>query len=363
MATPHDYIIIMAGGTGTRFWPLSRRAMPKQFIDILQTGHTLFQQTVDRARRIVPDDHIWVVTNQEYVDMARQQAPHLPPNHILGEPVVRNTAPAIAYGVWSVHVRDPHARIAVMPADHYIQPTERFRDDIQAAMDMADQYEGIITLGIVPTYPATGYGYIQIDTGEPLGRFRRAVSFLEKPNIELARQFFDNRDEFYWNAGIFVASSRILIEAYRLYLPTIYQQFARLVPRLIQRTEAEVLEDVYAMLPSISIDYGIMEKCTHVLCLPASFQWSDVGAWRAVHQLLDKDLDGNVVLGKGVHLRKTHNSLVYTHGNGQLVVLNEIDGVVVIHTPDVLLVTPLDKDQEVRSLVNEITAYYGGKYV
>ncbi len=363
MSTSHDYVLIMAGGAGTRFWPLSRRSSPKQFLDIFRRGRTLFQDTVARARKIVPEENIWVVTNREYVEIARRQAPQIPTSQILGEPIIRNTAPAIAYGTWSIHVKDPHARVAIMPADHYIAPAERFCDDIRKAIEAADQYDGIITLGITPTYPATGYGYIQVDHHRVIGRFHRAISFLEKPNLTLARQFIENKGEFYWNSGIFIAATRILIETFRLHLPTIYHQFSCLIPRLQRHTETEVLDEVYAAVPSISIDYGIMEKCMHVLCLPVSFQWSDVGTWRAVYQLLDKDLNGNVVLGKGVHLRKTHRSLVYVHQNDHILVLNEVEGMAVVYTDDALLITSLDKDQEVRSLVNEITAYYGGKYV
>ncbi len=362
MPTSHDYCLIMAGGVGTRFWPLSRRRHPKQFLDILGRGTTLFQDTVARAAQVVPPEHIYVITNEEYRTLAHAQAPEIPQRNILGEPMMRNTAPAVAYGVYKIHVHDPHARVFILPADHYIDPIESFADDIREAVEMVDAYEGIITLGIRPTYPATGYGYIQVKATERVGRFYRAVSFLEKPNIELARQFVQS-DEFYWNAGIFIAATRILIEAYRLYLPTIYQQFSILIPRLKEDREAEVLETVYAMLPSISIDYGIMEKCRYVLCLPAGFQWSDVGTWRAVYQFAPKDDNGNAVFGKNIHLRKSSRTLVFSDDADQLIVLNEMENVLVVQADNAILISPLDRDQEIRSVVNEITAYYGSKYV
>ncbi len=362
MPSSHDYCLIMAGGMGTRFWPVSRRRHPKQFLDVLQRGRTLYQDTVARAARLVPADHIYVVTNEEYQELAHRQAPEIPLRNILGEPMMRNTAPAIAYGIYKIHVHDPHARVFILPADHYIHPDKAFAADIGKSLEMADTYEGILTLGIRPTYPATGYGYIQVDTGRREGDFYRAVAFLEKPHIDIARQFVQS-NEFYWNTGIFIVSSRIMIEALRHYLPTIYQQFSGIIPRLKEDREREVLEAVYAMLPSISLDYGVMEKCRYVLCLPASFEWSDVGTWRAVYQLSAKDPNGNVVFGKNIHLRKTHHSLIFSERQDQLVVINEMDHALVVVEEDAILVSPLDSDQEIRSVVNEITAYYGGRYV
>lgn len=356
----HHYAIIMAGGIGKRFWPLSKKDYPKQFLDILNQGQTLFQETYERFTNILPKENIFVVTNEEYINLIQEQVPEIQDNQIMAEPVGRNTAPAIAYGAYKIHGVDPDAAIAVAPSDHLIFNEEKFFQTISDGLDFALQDEILITLGIKPTRPDTGYGYIQMEDDRTKGDLHKVKTFTEKPNPDLAQYFLES-GEFFWNSGIFIWGVQTILKAFEQHLPDLNESFQQGKDKFNTEEEKDFIREVFPTLPLISVDYGIMEKADNVYVLPADFQWSDIGTWKAVFDWLEKDGKNNALQGKKVFARNTQDCLVNIQED-KLVALNHVDNLIVVDTGEALLIADKNQEQDIRQIVNEIKAQYGERF-
>ncbi|HUH33489.1 MAG TPA: mannose-1-phosphate guanylyltransferase, partial [Daejeonella sp.] len=290
-----NYVLIMAGGIGSRFWPISRTSHTKQFIDILGTGKTLIQQTYDRFIKIVPKENIFIITNDIYTTLVKQQLPDVADSQIMAEPIMRNTAPCIAYGCHKINKINPNACVVVAPSDHLILDPEGFVKAINQSLEAASEKDCLITLGIKPSRPDTGYGYIQFNSPTINGDFHKVKTFTEKPNLDLAKTFVQS-GEFLWNAGIFVWSVKNIIKAFSHYLPQINDVFQEGEAVYNTPAEQKFIQKAYSQCTNISIDYGIMEKADNVYVLPSEFGWSDLGTWASVYELADKDYVGNAVM-------------------------------------------------------------------
>jgi mannose-1-phosphate guanylyltransferase len=351
----------MAGGIGSRFWPMSRQDYPKQFLDILNTGKTLIQWTLDRFSTFIPLENIYVVTSQEYADIVQEQLPQLPAANILGEPSRKNTAPCIAYISFKLLQADPQASLIVAPADHLILDKKAFTKVCLEALSFVNKHNAFITLGIKPTYPNTGYGYIQYEQHSVSDNVYKVKTFTEKPNLELAKTFLASGD-FLWNAGIFVWQVKNVIQAFEKYLPEMYDVFAAEKDKFNTPQEKESLQTIYPLCTNISIDFGIMEKADNVYLIPSSFGWSDLGTWNSAYENLEKDYLENAVAGDNVVVIDASRCMVKA-GNEKLVVLQGLDKFIVVDTPDVLLICQREKEQEIKEYVAEVKRNKGDQYL
>lgn len=342
----NTYVIIMAGGVGTRFWPISRTDFPKQFHDVLGTGKTLLQQTVERFEGVCPQEHIYIVTSQEYKELIQTQIPALQDDQILLEPHRRNTAPCIAYACYKIASINPHANIVVAPADHIILKEEVFRDTIRIALGATRNENILVTLGIQPTRPDTGYGYIQYIPDKLT--VKKVKSFTEKPHLELALKFLDSGD-FVWNAGIFIWNVNTFKTALKKFQPNIAEIFEKGDAHYYQDTEEAFIHRAYQHCGSISIDNGIMEKADNVHVVLSSFGWSDLGTWKSLYEISEKDESDNVVEGNLI-LHNTTNSIIKMPED-KLVVINGLDGFIVAEYDGVLMICKKDDEQKVKEFV------------
>lgn len=357
----HHYVVIMAGGIGTRFWPLSRTSYPKQFLDILNVGKTLIQMTFERFAGFIPVENIYVVTSDEYVNIVKTQLPQLPLQNILAEPSRKNTAPCIAYISFKLEQIDPEALLIVAPSDHLIVDNIAFTKVSLEALSFVRKHTALVTLGINPTSPNTGYGYIQYEQPPISDNVYKVKTFTEKPNLELAKTFLAS-GEFLWNAGIFVWQVKNIIKAFEKYLPELYELFAAQRTRFNTSEEDAALEHIYPFCTSISIDFGIMEKADNVYVIPSSFGWSDLGTWKSAYENLSKDDASNAVRGNNVMLVDTEHSIIHTPEN-KMVVLQGLRNFIVVDTGDVLLVCEKDKEQDIKEYVGDIKRQKGDKYL
>ncbi len=337
----------MAGGVGTRFWPFSRSTNPKQFHDVLGTGRTLLQQTADRFEGICPNQNIYVVTSIEYVDLVKNQLPFLSNDQILAEPARRNTAPCIAYNAYKIAALNPNANIVVAPADHIILKQEVFQQRLGVALAATANANLIVTLGITPSRPDTGYGYIQFEPSA--GEVKTVVEFKEKPNLATAQKFVES-GEYVWNAGIFVWNVKTIKQAFEAFLPNIAQVFESGTPHYFTETEATYINEVYKTCEGISIDNGIMEQAQNVSVVLSDMGWSDLGTWKSLYEVSEKDENHNVVDGRVV-LQNSHNCIVKTPQE-RLVVVQGLDGYIVAEYDNVLLICRKDEEQRVKDFVN-----------
>jgi len=357
----HHYVVIMAGGIGSRFWPMSRQDYPKQFLDILNTGKTLIQWTFDRFASFIPLDNIYVVTSQEYSEIVKEQLPDLPVANILGEPSRKNTAPCIAYISFKLQQKDPQASLIVAPADHLILDKTGFVKVCLEALSFVNKHNAFITLGIKPTYPNTGYGYIQYEQHAVSDNVFKVKTFTEKPNLELAKTFLASGD-FLWNAGIFVWQVKNIIQAFERYLPEMYDVFSADKDKFNTTAEREALQSIYPLCTNISIDFGIMEKADNVYVIPSSFGWSDLGTWNSAYENLQKDYLENAVAGDNVIVIDASRCMVHAPNN-KLVLLQGLDNYIVVDTNDVLLICKRDKEQEIKEYVAEVRRNKGDQYL
>jgi mannose-1-phosphate guanylyltransferase len=342
------YVIIMAGGVGTRFWPFSRTTFPKQFHDVLGTGRTLLQQTVDRFEGICPKENIYIVTSSEYKQLVQEQLPELIDDQILLEPHRRNTAPCIAYASYKIGARDPNANIVVAPADHIILKEDVFRDTIRVALGSTRQEDILLTLGIQPTRPDTGYGYIQYIPDKRT--IKKVKTFTEKPHHDLAVQFLESGD-FVWNAGIFVWNVKALKAAVKKHMPEIAELFEEGESSFFTPREAGFINQAYSHFGNISIDNGIMEKADNVHVVLSSFGWSDLGTWKSLFEISEKDSQQNVTEGT-LLLRDTSDCIIKTPKD-KLVAINGLKGFIVAEYDGVLLICRKEDEQKVKELVSE----------
>jgi mannose-1-phosphate guanylyltransferase len=357
------YAVIMAGGIGSRFWPMSRRKRPKQFLSVVSES-TLIQSTVARLQGIVEPECCYVVTHERYVDQTFEQLPAIPRENILAEPISRNTAPCITYAAMKLIERDPDATMIVLPADHVIKNVRQFQRVLRRGVKAAAEEDALITIGIEPTHPATGYGYIQFDTADQDNtRGLKAYwvkTFAEKPDVATAERFLDSGD-FLWNSGMFIWRAQSILNAVSRHLPKVADAFAPLEKKLGSRTERSAVKRAFTASPSISIDYGVMERAEKVYVVPGSFGWSDVGDWRAVYDFRPKGKTGNVI-GGNVIVHDSSRCLVQADGD-RLIALVGIHDAVVIDTADATLVCHRGSTQQVKNVVDYLYAQQLDKFV
>ena len=360
----HDYCIIMAGGIGSRFWPLSRMNRPKQFLDILGTGKTLLQQTYERFVKIFPSENIYIVSNREYGPLIEEQVPELPKENILLEPFRRNTAPCIAYAAYRIKARDPEAVMVVAPSDHLILKQEKFLEVVKEGLSFTHSHNALLTLGIKPSRPETGYGYIQSDRTKEIkisqSVFKRVKTFTEKPDYELAKIFYESGD-FFWNAGIFFWSLEAITESLEKYLPDIYSAFEEGTGIYGTNEETEFIERTYSGCKNISIDFGIMEKADNVYVMTSDIGWSDLGTWGSLYDHKQKDENENAVVGDNVFLYDVRNSVVIDQKN-KIVVIQGLDNYIVVESDDVLMICRKEEEQRIKLFVHDIKIKKGEKY-
>jgi mannose-1-phosphate guanylyltransferase len=344
----HPYIVIMAGGVGSRFWPYSKSSKPKQFLDILGTGRTLLQMTFDRFTEIAPAEQFFVVTNQVHVDLVREQLPELQDHQILSEPLRKNTAACLAYAAYKIAQLDPEGTMIVTPADHLILQEGKFLQTLLTALAAAQEPNRLLTIGIKPNRPETGYGYIQYLPGSEDSQVLKVKTFTEKPNAKLAATFLESGD-FVWNSGMFVWKVASLLEAFRKHMPDLTDVFEEGKSQLGTLEEADFIGAAYTTLKSISIDYGIMEKSDQVYVVLGDFGWSDIGSWQSLHELRDKDEDQNVVEANAL-LYETKNCFIKTDTD-KLVVVQGLDHFLINESENVLLICKLDAENKFRDFV------------
>ena len=349
MVHTHNHLVIMAGGIGSRFWPMSTDERPKQFIDILGVGRTLLQLAYDRFEGLCPQENVWVVTNKKYETLVREQLPNVPPTHVLLEPCRRNTAPCIAYVSWRIKALDPKANVVVTPSDHIVADTAEFRRVVASCMNFTAETDAIVTLGMAPTRPETGYGYIQADLSMSSPRNKeifRIDSFREKPDLQTAKQYI-SQNNYFWNAGIFIWSVSTIINAFRVYSPAISKVFENMLSIYGTEHEQEFIDQRYPECESISVDYAIMEKAEEIFVCPASFGWSDLGTWGSLLAQGKRDLYGNAKIGPNIQTYDTHNCIIHTTQE-QKVVVQGLDDCIVAEKDGTLLICRLSEEQRIR---------------
>ncbi len=363
MSTENTWCVIMAGGVGSRFWPMSRTAYPKQFLDFLGLGRTLLQQTYDRFEPLCGRERILVVTNARYAAIVREQLPDLQPWQILEEPQRKNTAPCVAYANAVIGRRDPGAAIIVAPSDHLVLKEEAFQETIRTAVKQARSTDCLVTLGIVPSRPDTGYGYIQFQPGEGTvhPRVKKVKTFTEKPDHATAQRFIESGD-FLWNAGIFIWTLKSIEAAFHRHLPGMQALFDTRLNAIGTDREQAAIAEVYAECASESIDYGIMEKAANAFTVMSDFGWSDLGTWGSLYTHLPKDEHGNAAIGSAVKLHGCSGNVVHAH-DGRLLVLQGLEDFIVVSTSDALLVCRKRDEQQIKQFVNELTAESGERYI
>ena len=352
------YCVIMAGGMGKRFWPMSRQNHPKQFLDILGTGRSFIRHTFERFANIVPIENFVVVTNRRYKELVMQHLPEINEEQILCEPIGRNTAPCIAYASYMLRCKNPDAEMIVTPADHLILNEVEFAKVIESSLEFIQYRNALMTIGIEPTRPETGYGYIQRSDSEEICKVK---CFTEKPIRELAEAFLEC-GEFLWNSGIFIWKVRDIIEAFEKYLPDHAALFSSVEELFGTARESEAIEKVFSECRSISIDYGIMEKADNVYVHSGDFGWSDVGTWGSVYQNSRKDKYANVLSSDNVKVFNTRGSLI-TVPKDKAAVVSGLKDYIVVDTPDVLLICPSSEEQNISSFIEELKYTTGDKFL
>ena len=354
----NNYCIIMAGGIGSRFWPFSRNNRPKQFLDFFGTGRSFLQMTFDRFSRLMPVENILIVSNILYRDLILEQLPEIKPSQVLLEPTRRNTAPCIAYTVNRIKSMTDKANIVVAPSDHLIMKEIDFIDAIKTGLDFVEKNDSLLTLGIKPSRPETGYGYIQIDEGDT--NLRKVKTFTEKPNAELAQIFFET-GEFFWNSGIFLWNLQTIDHAFHSLLPEVALKFDGGKDVYNTADEQRFIDEMYATCPNISIDYGIMEKAANVHVLCSDFGWTDLGTWGSLYEMSEKDVDANVTLKCKTMFYESKNNIVALPPD-KLAVIQELDGYIVAESDNVLLICKLEDEQRIRQFVNDVNVNQNGQF-
>lgn len=350
----------MGGGIGSRFWPFSKEDRPKQFLDFFGTRRSLLQSTFDRFKKIIPIENIFVVTNDAYAELTLKQLPELSKEQVLLEPLRRNTAPAIAYSVFHIQAINPDANIVVAPSDHLILKEDIFLSEIERGLQFVQKNPFLLTLGIKPSRPETGYGYIQ-ESREEVDGIRKVKTFTEKPNIELAKVFYES-GEFVWNSGIFLWNVKAIVEAFKMYLPDIVNKFNEGKEFFNTPREKEFIDQAFPFCPNISIDYGIMEEADNVYVIGSDFGWSDLGTWGSLHEITPKDENDNASLHcKTLYIESNDN--VVTMSDDKLVVIQGLDGYIVAESDNALLICKKEEEQRIKHFVTDVKFRYGDEYI
>lgn len=356
------YLIIMAGGIGSRFWPMSTTTSPKQFHDVLGLGRTLIQQTADRFKGICPSENIFVVTNEDYVELVKEQLPFLQNHQILSEPFRKNTAPCVAYASYKIKSKNPNAKLIVAPADHVVFKEDDFKNTIQIALEKASSENCLVTLGIKPSRPDTGYGYIQfVNDNDKNNPIKKVKTFTEKPEKELAKQFIKSGD-FYWNSGIFIWSATSITQAFEEFLPDEAKLFEEGKEIYFTDKEEKFIEEIYPQTKSISIDYGIMEKAKNVYVVLSDFGWSDLGTWGSLYTHIEHDEHKNAIVGKNVRVYDSEKNMIKVPDN-KLVVIHGLDGYIVVESNNTLLICKKEDEQKIKDFVADLKAEKKSKFV
>ena len=354
MRIVNNHLVIMAGGVGSRFWPMSTADRPKQFIDVLGVGKSLLQLTYQRFANICPPENIWVVTNRRYAGLVKEQLPEVLEGNILLEPCRRNTAPCIAYVSWKIKSKDPKANVVVTPSDHIVTDEAEFRRVIGLCLRFTADSDAIVTLGMKPNRPETGYGYIKADLTMSSLRQRelfRVDNFREKPNLETAMQYIKEKD-YFWNAGIFIWSVSTIVNAFRVYQPAISKIFENMLPYYGTPREQELIDKFYPECENISVDYAIMEKAEEIFVCPADFGWSDLGTWGSLQMHTKRDLYGNSLIGENIEMYDCHNCVVHTLEERRVVVQG-LDNYIIAEKDGTLLICSLAEEQRIRQFSDE----------
>ena len=345
------YAIVMAGGVGSRFWPVSTVEFPKQFHDMLGCGQTLLQKTFSRLEQLIPAENILILTNERYNDLVMEQLPMVQSEQILLEPAMRNTAPCILYATLKIQKMNPDALVVVAPSDHWIENENLFIEDLQTAFDFCENENALMTLGIQPTYPNTGFGYIEYDK-QDASQVKKVKQFREKPDYETAKLFL-NSGNFLWNGGIFIWSVQSVLEAFENFQPQLLALFSEGIPVYNTADENDFILENYPLAANISVDYAVMEFATNVYVLPARFDWNDLGTWGSLHEKLPKDLQENAVVNSKVILENAANNIIRTDAK-KLVIVDGISDYIIVDHEDVLLIYPKNKEQEIKNLMEKV---------
>ncbi len=348
------YAILMAGGVGSRFWPVSTADFPKQFHDMLGAGQTLIQKTFSRLAQLIPEENILILTNEKYNQIVLDQLPMVKPENVLLEPAMRNTAPCILYASLKIKKENPDAVMVVAPSDHWIEDEGAFTENLQACFDFCSKENALMTLGIQPTFPNTGFGYIEFDKAGQ-DRIKKVQQFREKPDYETAKQFLESGN-FLWNGGIFIWSAKTITEAFERFQPQMNALFQKGASAYNTADEVEFINENYASAENISIDYAVMEKASNVYVLPATFDWNDLGTWGSLHEKLDKDEQNNAVVNARVILENASNNIIRTDAK-KLIIVDGLNDFIIVDKDDVLLIYPKSKEQDIK----RITALAQGK--
>jgi len=360
----NNYCIIMAGGIGSRFWPLSRMAKPKQFLDILGTGRTFLQQTFDRFSKIIPVENFVIVTSTKYKNLVLEQLPQIKEEQVLLEPLRRNTAPCIAYATYKIKTQNPNANLVVAPSDHVILKEEEFINQIKKGLDFVKENNALLTLGIKPCRPETAYGYIQVKKKvdfKDLDNLYKVKIFAEKPDIQMAKLFVDS-GEFFWNSGIFIWSMPAIIEAFETHLQTVSSMFESGMKLYNTSDEVYFISKIYSEMQSISVDYGIMEKAGNVYVLTADFGWSDLGNWGTLYENREIDEDGNVISGDNILIYDTKNCIINISGE-KVAVLQGLDGYIIAESNENLMICRREDEQQIKRFVTDVRIKKGDSLV
>ncbi len=349
----------MAGGIGSRFWPMSTSSNPKQFHDVLGIGKSLLQMTVDRYLPICEEQNIYIVTNENYKSLVKEQLPNFSDEQILLEPSRKNTAPCIAYAAYKIHQKNPDAKMIVAPSDHLIMKEQEFQQTISKALEAAGTLGQLITIGIKPNRPDTGYGYIQFEEGD--SSVRRVRTFTEKPSLDIAQRFLESGD-FYWNSGMFIWSSATIIAAFEKYLPEIGKLFEEAKPAFYTEKEDEVINRIYPLCKNISIDYGIMEKAETVSVILADLGWSDLGTWGSLYTHIEQDESKNAVVGKNVLTYDANDNMIKV-SDDKLVVIQGLSDFIVVENDKTLLICKKRDEQKIKQFVTDIKSKKGDQFI
>lgn len=341
----------MAGGVGSRFWPVSTTDFPKQFHDMLGTGETLIQKTFSRLSKLIPSENILILTNEKYNDLVLNQLPQVSQDQVLLEPAMRNTAPCILYASLKIQKKNPNAVMVVAPSDHWIEDEAAFVHDLQQSFGFCEANSALMTLGITPTFPNTGFGYIEYDK-EDKNPIKKVTQFREKPNYETAKSFL-NSGNFVWNAGIFIWSVKAITQAFSSFQPVMNQLFLSGYEDYNTENETSFIHSNYALAENISIDYAILEKAPNVYILPATFDWNDLGTWGSLHEKLGKDENNNAVVNATVVLENASNNIIRTDAK-KLIVIDGLNDYIIVDKEDVLLIYPKNKEQDIKKIVSKI---------
>ncbi|MCM4160485.1 mannose-1-phosphate guanylyltransferase [Antarcticibacterium flavum] len=351
------FAVIMAGGVGSRFWPVSKAKYPKQFHDMMGVGETLIQLTYNRISTIVPPQNILILTNEAYKDLVKEQLPKIKDEQIVLEPAMRNTAPCILLAALKIKKQNPDGVMLVAPSDHWINDKEAFVQDIHTAFEEAAKTDILITLGIKPTNPNTGFGYIKFDEEDENFHIKKVSSFTEKPTLRNAKKYLEEGN-YLWNAGIFIWKAAVIAEAFSTYREEMFKLFDKGNDTLNSSKEEAFIKEIYPEAQNISIDYAILEKSNKVFVIPAGFDWDDLGTWGALYNQLGKDEDKNVVINAHLLPNESGKNIIYTHSH-KVVVLDGLEDYIIVDDKDVLLIVPREKEQEIKEIRMKVLEKYG----